>query len=171
MNLDHTVCALSSATVCACWVRSVYSVSKVCSLSVRRGRNRCSDDSLEKTVEEARVPAFRLAEPGIAQQLTSVGERFSLKIKTVKDPAALRQLALATGLNLWAQARQDFQAGAVLDDRPLYWQRLVVAPMIRARAKQLGCKPLVIAQVMAAFEQASRGQMDVRGQPRRRAES
>ena len=26
---------------------------------------------------------------------------------------------------------------------------------------QLGCKPSVIAQVMAAFEQASRGQMDV----------
>lgn len=146
-------------------LRVVGVVSLLCVQSIffgsEAGAQSMRDDSFEKTVEEARVPAFKLAEPGIAQQLTSVGERFSLKIKTVKDPAALRQLALATGLNLWAQARQGFQAGSVLDDRPLYWQRLVVAPMIRARAKQLGCKPLVIAQVMAAFEQASRGQMDV----------
>ena len=118
-------------------------------------------DRFEKTLEEARVPAFKLAEPGIAQQLTSVGERFSEKIATIEDPAALRQLALVAGLNLWEQARQRFQAGAVPDDRPLYWQRLVVAPMIRARAKQLGFKPLVIAGVISAFEQASRGQMDV----------
>ena len=161
MNLNHKVRERPVAN----GLRVVGLISLLCIQSIffagEAGAQSMRDDSFEKTVEEARVPAFKLAEPGIAQQLTSVGERFSLKIKTVKDPAALRQLALATGLNLWAQARQGFQAGAVLDDRPLYWQRLVVAPMIRARAMQLGCKPSVIAQVMAAFEQASRGQMDV----------
>lgn len=162
MNLDHTVCALSSANglrllgaLSLLCIQSVFFVSEARAQSMQ-------DDSLEKTVEESRVAAFRLAEPSIAEQLTSVGERFSQQTKTVKDPAALRQLALAEGLKLWQQARQRFAADAVLDDRPLYWQRLVVAPMIRARAKQLGFKPLVIAQVMAALEQASRGQTDVR---------
>ena len=162
MNLDHTVCALSSANglrllgaLSLLCIQSVFFVSEARAQSMQ-------DDSLEKTLEESRVAAFRLAEPSIAEQLTSVGERFSQQTKTVKDPAALRQLALAEGLKLWQQARQRFAADAVLDDRPLYWQRLVVAPMIRARAKQLGFKPLVIAQVMAALEQASRGQTDVR---------
>jgi len=161
MNLNHKVRERPVAN----GLRVVGLISLLCIQSIffagEAGAQSMGGDRFEKTLEEARVPAFKLAEPGIAQQLTSVGERFSEKIATIEDPAALRQLALVAGLNLWEQARQRFQAGAVPDDRPLYWQRLVVAPMIRARAKQLGFKPLVIAGVISAFEQASRGQMDV----------
>ena len=102
MNLDYTVCALSSANglrllgaLSLLCIQSVFFVSEARAQSMQ-------DDSLEKTVEESRVAAFRLAEPSIAEQLTSVGERFSQQTKTVKDPAALRQLALAEGLKLWA---------------------------------------------------------------------
>ena len=120
-----------------------------------------SNETLEKTVEEARVPSLRSADGGIAQLLDQTTERLSPKIKAIVNGKALLELALEEGLGLWRQARQRFQADAMVDDRPLYWQRLVIAPMIRAQAKHLGLASAKVAQLMASFEQASRGQTDV----------
>ena len=160
INLDPKIRGDIIATGLCVVVLGLFCFQSMFFMSDARAQS-MSGDGLQRTVEEARVPDLRLAELGIAQRLDETADRLSPKIKAVVSLAAIRQLALEEGLNLWQQARQRIQADAVTDDRPLYWQRLVIAPMIRAQATHLGLEPMMIAQVMAAFEQASRGQTDV----------
>ena len=119
--------------------------------------------NVDKTVEEERVLLIKAAELGIAQQLDRLSETMLQKLIATKTEGQLRQFVQSEGFRLWDSGRKGAVNDFVIDDRPLYWQRLVVAPMIRARAKQLGCRlsSETIAQVLAAFEQASRGQNEI----------
>ena len=117
--------------------------------------------NVDKTVEEERVLLIKAAELGIAQQLDRLSETMLQKLIATKTEGQLRQLVQSEGFRLWDSGRKGAVNDFVIDDRPLYWQRLVVAPMIRARAKQLRLSAETdrsSPKLLAAFEQASRGQ-------------
>ena len=117
--------------------------------------------NVDKTVEEERVLLIKAAELGIAQQLDRLSETMLQKLIATKTEGQLRQFVQSEGFRLWDSGRKGAVNDFVIDDRPLYWQRLVVAPMIRARAKQLRLSSETIEQLLTSFEQTSRGQNDI----------
>ena len=117
--------------------------------------------NVETTTEEARVLVVKSAELGFAEQLDQLSETLAPKLKAIETEIGLRQFAVSEGLRLWETGREASKKDAVIDDRPLYWQRLVVAPMIRGYAKHLRLESGKIERLLASFEQASRGQGDI----------
>ena len=117
--------------------------------------------NVETTIEEDRVLVVKSAEFGFAEQLDQLSETLAPKLRATETESALVQFAVSEGLRLWETAREASKNDVGIDDRPLYWQRLVVVPMIRGHAKHLRLGSVKIERLLASFEQASRGQGDI----------
>ena len=100
------------------------------------------------TVEEARVPQACQALAALDCDIQT--SRPTLLGAPLKDSSA--SAASRLGTQLWRRAQQTIGA-RIVDDRPLYWQRL---SMKREFKTSHGTKPAQ-AKLLMAFERASRG--------------
>lgn len=106
----------------------------------------------ESTVEEARIPLALIALPVPLAQTQQRAAANSNAIALATNLAAVQTV----GRQLWQQAVTQNQQGLV-DDRPLYWQRLASKQQFRN-----ACRPSTCNTKLAAFELSSRGIQNIR---------
>lgn len=109
------------------------------------------ESSAKLDVEQTRVPLAQAALPVKLANIQQVAHRHAKLIAGATDITAIE----AQGNALWQQAVQQNQAGLV-DDRPLYWQRLASQQQLHRACDGIQCQML-----RDRFELASRGAQDI----------
>lgn len=117
------------------------------------------------TVEEDRLPSALNAMPELRVQIGTLKASWSVALAASDSAADLFATVERQALGLWREHSAAVAERAPFDDRGLYWQRLAIAPLVRARADVLGLTAAECATLIKRFEQASRGQTDIRWQP------
>ena len=156
--------AYSSRLFSACSVNGVITkVAFILGLALIDSSLAISSDSIngKTTVEEDRLQVLKSAELEFSKQLDLLSKTLAPKIKRLETEDGLRQFARSEGHRLWQNAQETDKREAVIDDRPLYWKRLVAAQMIRGHARDLRLELGEIKRLLASFEWASRGQGDI----------
>ena len=156
--------AYSSRLFSACSVNGVITkVAFILGLALIDSSLAISSDSIngKTTVEEDRLQVLKSAELEFSKQLDLLSKTLAPKIKRLETEDGLRQFAGNEGHRLWQNAQETDKREAVIDDRPLYWKRLVAAQMIRGHARDLRLELGEIKRLLASFEWASRGQGDI----------
>ncbi len=110
-----------------------------------------SDSSWGSTAEEARLPLALTALPSALSQTEKLGTANGHALAQAPNLAAAQRV----GRQLWEQAAAQNQQGLV-DDRPLYWQRLASKQQFRHLCLSSKCRAK-----LAAFELSSRGAQSI----------
>lgn len=116
------------------------------------------------TIEEQRVDDALLvlndqrAAIANALQFAPLGKR-AAAAATGEQRSALVQQAVTAGNALWTSGVHNAQQPATqtLDDRPLYWRRLLEKREFRVACENPDQQPSLCADLLAVFERASRG--------------
>lgn len=115
----------------------------------------CTSSPALTTVEEARLP---LALTALPLQLAKI-EQQAIANSNALALAADHSAAQTIGTQVWQRAVQQTQQG-LIDDRPLYWQRLATKQRLRKDCQRSQCNAN-----LEIFERSSRGAQDVQFRP------
>lgn len=113
--------------------------------------NACTNNPVLANVEEARLPLALNALPLRLAEIEQQAVQHSATIALKKSIDSAKQ----TGNRVWRQAVQQTQQGLV-DDRPLYWQRLASMQKLRKDCHHSNCKAK-----LDEFDLSSRGIQDI----------
>ena len=117
------------------------------------------------TVEEDRLPKALSAMPEFRAQIGTLTASWFAALGACHSATDLFATVERLALALWHDHTAAVADRTPFDDRVLYWQRLSLAPLVRARANALGLSAAERAVLIARFEQASRGQTDIHWHP------
>lgn len=111
------------------------------------------------TVEEARAersePRLVLARSGFS----AAEPLFTADLRASSDLAQAREVVAAHGSRLWTEATRTDVDG--IDDRPLYWARLVLAARLRTWDPGFSVSEEERAELLRVLEVESRGMTDI----------
>lgn len=137
------------------------SLALVLVISEARAINKDIGDLLQESKEEERLPFLISHVPEVAARLKGL----EIKLRgTLPDNSSLlerKDQVAQLGKSLWLEARATIQTQGFLDDRPLYWQRLLVTRYLRSQSRRLGLNGSDVKVLLELFEKYSRGQTDV----------
>lgn len=142
-------------------------VSSITACSVNNGQNANQEGSramgnqqykpLPLTVEELRISKALIAMPEIQHFFDWADFKQDWDKQTDFYQAKQRVSALAG--ELWQYSKQQAQLGALVDDRPLYWTRLIINAFIKQHSQAFSqSETMALVEV---FENASRGRSDL----------
>lgn len=110
----------------------------------------------ELTVEEARLGKAQQTMAHIVD--TNYLANFQKHWNNVTTIESALLFADHAGIKLWQQHKNAVQSGTLVDDRPLYWQRLAMGKVLQ---QHQGFSPSQIAAVVERFDGASRGKSEI----------
>ncbi|WP_137938138.1 hypothetical protein [Chitinivorax sp. B] len=119
----------------------------------------------ESTVEELRLPKARESMPAGLARHDALISQFTAALANSNSQQEMEQAATDYAASLWQTARDDVKLQGRLDDRPLYWARLMMTQAAR-NAQPVAFTPDVIGRqrVEDIIERTSRGLDDIRFQ-------
>jgi len=120
-----------------------------------------ADVAMTPTVEEQRLDRLIKDVPRLASVVTALERKLKTTLPDGLPVVEQSARVAALGIELWDVARSQVQSLGVLDDRPLYWQRLQVARYLRNQAKRSQTSTSDLSQWLTTLEQHSRGQLEI----------
>lgn len=113
------------------------------------------------TVEELRIENAVVKMPEVINAFSDNIEKFKYAWVKSKNYQDAKQITLEHAQKLWLDAVKDAQASSVLDDRPLYWTRLLASKLMRTTPPSFSISDLQLTALLTLFEQGSRGRTDL----------
>jgi pyrrolidone-carboxylate peptidase len=113
------------------------------------------------TVEELRIESATTKMPEVINTFTDNIEEFRQAWEKADNYQDAKNIATLHAQKLWLDAKSKVQSASTLDDRPLYWSRLLATKVIRSTALSFELSTLQTHTLIALFEQGSRGRMDL----------
>ncbi|WP_051311537.1 hypothetical protein [Zooshikella ganghwensis] len=110
-----------------------------------------------QTVEEARTDQAQQHIPNQVNKYHSLIATFIQSLTRITNYSQLVALIDRTGDQLWQQSVSDNQAGALYDDRALYWGRLQLTQHLKNTELQFQITSSQLNHVLWRLELASRG--------------
>ncbi|RDH44973.1 hypothetical protein [Zooshikella ganghwensis] len=110
-----------------------------------------------QTVEEARIDQAQQHIPNQVNKYHSLIATFTQSLTRITNYSQLVALIDRTGDQLWQQSVSDNQAGALYDDRALYWGRLQLTQHLKNTELQFQITSSQLNHALLRLELASRG--------------
>jgi pyrrolidone-carboxylate peptidase len=118
----------------------------------------------QQNVEGLRANKALQAMPDIVQRYQGIYQGFSQQYQQSQNELQLTALAASHGTRLWQQAVRDVQSGFV-DDRPLYWGRLMMQNQLGQLRAGFSVASWQKAILQKTIEKTSRGLSDIQFDP------
>jgi pyrrolidone-carboxylate peptidase len=115
----------------------------------------------QETPEEGRLPDLMANVPEIAVKLRALEATLDGALPDNTSLSERKDKVAQLGKSLWLNARASVQKRGSLDDRPLYWQRLLVSRHLRNQSRRLALIDSELKTSLDLFEKHSRGQTDL----------
>ena len=116
----------------------------------------------ELTVEELRIEKAKQAIPNLLMPLAPRLTQFEEQVSIAKNYTALTQLVIRHGDGLWQDAVRYLSDDKQMDDRVLYWSRLVMTSSLRGSDTFKQLLPMQQEKLLWSFELYSRGHKDIK---------
>jgi pyrrolidone-carboxylate peptidase len=130
-------------------------------LMILMPQNANSLEGVDKSnIEDARVSKAQIILPEIVTRYQGLQSGFRQNYTIADNELAITQDAATYGKRLWQQAVRDVQSGYI-DDRPLYWGRLVMRNIINEQKAGFSILPWQRGILLRSLELASRGISDI----------
>jgi pyrrolidone-carboxylate peptidase len=118
----------------------------------------------QQNVEGLRSDKALKAMPDIVQRYQGINQGFSQHYQQSDNEFQLTAFAASYGTRLWQQAVRDVQSGFI-DDRPLYWGRLMMQNQLSQLRARFSVADWQKAILQKTIEKASRGLSDIQFSP------
>lgn len=115
----------------------------------------------ELTVEELRIEDATAKMPDVLNSFNDNIDTFTKAWKGAGSYQDAKSVTMLHAQKLWLNAKSKLQSAAVLDDRPLYWARLLATKTMRSVKPAFVLSELQKQALLTLFEQGSRGKMDL----------
>lgn len=119
------------------------------------------------TPEEARLERATSAIPAVVNAFSELTRDFARDWSQCRDSLEANAVAKKYGAQLWSAAKQRIRQQQDVDDRPLYWARLVLTRAVRDTQPAFPIFAADRQAVIDTLEQASRGMQDIAFDPDR----
>jgi pyrrolidone-carboxylate peptidase len=113
------------------------------------------------TVEELRIENATIKMPEVMKTFTTNIDDFKHAWQEADSYQKAKNITILHAQKLWLDAKKKVQSAATLDDRPLYWARLLASKVIRSNSPSFELSMQQTQALLTLFEQGSRGQMDL----------
>jgi len=113
------------------------------------------------TVEELRIENATIKMPEVMKTFTTNIDDFKHAWQEADSYQKAKNITILHAQKLWLDAKNKVQSAATLDDRPLYWARLLASKVIRSNSPSFELSMQQTQALLTLFEQGSRGQMDL----------
>ncbi|WP_159821348.1 hypothetical protein [Colwellia sp. 20A7] len=113
------------------------------------------------TVEELRIENAIIKMPEVMKAFTTNIDDFKQAWQAADSYQNAKNITILHAQKLWFDAKNKVQSAATLDDRPLYWARLLASKVIRSNSPSFELSMQQTQALLTLFEQGSRGQMDL----------
>lgn len=113
------------------------------------------------TVEELRIENAIIKMPEVMKAFTTNIDDFKQAWQAADSYQNAKNMTILHAQKLWLDAKKKVQSAATLDDRPLYWARLLASKVIRSNSPSFELSMQQTQALLTLFEQGSRGQMDL----------
>ena len=113
------------------------------------------------TVEELRIENATIKMPEVMDTFTNNIDEFTQAWKEADNYQNAKNITILHAQKLWLDAKSKLQSASTLDDRPLYWARLLASKVIRSTTPAFNPSELQTQALLTLFEKGSRGQMDL----------
>jgi len=113
------------------------------------------------TVEELRIENATIKMPEVMNTFSKNIDQFTQAWKEANNYQDAKNITTLHAQKLWLDAKSKLQSASTLDDRPLYWARLLASKVIRSTTPAFTPSELQTQALLTLFEQGSRGQMDL----------
>jgi pyrrolidone-carboxylate peptidase len=117
--------------------------------------------SKQLTVEELRIENATVKMPEVMNTFTNNIDQFTQAWKEADNYQNAKNITILHAQKLWLDAKSKLQSASTLDDRPLYWARLLASKVIRSTTPAFNPSELQTQALLTLFEKGSRGQMDL----------
>ncbi|GHB56117.1 hypothetical protein GCM10008107_01120 [Psychrosphaera saromensis] len=115
----------------------------------------------ELTVEELRIESAAVKMPEVLNAFTSNIDAFKQAWQGAGSYQEAKNITILHSQKLWLDAKNKLQSSALLDDRPLYWARLLASKTIRSVKPAFALSELQTQALLTMLEEGSRGKMDL----------
>lgn len=136
-------------------VRASFTISFILLLSLY------SASSSASIVEENRIALIKKSSPAtltvFSQQLTSFKQRWAAS----RDYEEAKAYVVKHSNLLWLSAKQEITNSGSMDDRPLYWARLLFTNIMRENAPKFPLSESELNALISTLEYGSRGRGDL----------
>jgi len=113
------------------------------------------------TVEELRIENATIKMPEVMNTFTNNIDQFTQAWKEANNYQSAKNITILHAQKLWLDAKSKLQSASTLDDRPLYWARLLASKVIRSTTPAFNPSERQTKALLTLFEKGSRGQMDL----------
>mgnify|MGYP003385621758 FL=1 len=113
------------------------------------------------TVEEQRIDKVKEAYPKLLDVFATDVSKFQRKWKQTSNYQEAKELVNIYSNNLWLNAKKEILSSQNMDDRPLYWTRLLSSKVMRTEQPQFKIEQAQLTALLELLEKGSRGQTDL----------
>jgi pyrrolidone-carboxylate peptidase len=117
--------------------------------------------SKQLSVEELRLENAAVKMPEVINTFSENINEFKKEWQKTNNYQAAKNIITLHAQKLWLDAKNTLQSASVLDDRPLYWSRLLASKIIRSTTPSFALSGLQRKALLALFEEGSRGKMEL----------
>lgn len=123
-----------------------------------------SATTLNIDIEEARLETASQHQSDIVEHYSSINRSLIAQYSQQTDELLMTQMIASHGTQLWQQAVQEVQRvhSGRLDDRPLYWGRLILRKTLKQYDPNFKLAPWQRQVNLNVIERASRGFSDIK---------
>lgn len=113
------------------------------------------------TVEEQRISQMNKTFPKLLDVFSDEISIFQHKWQQTSDYQEAKALITIYSNHLWLNAKQEILSTKSMDDRPLYWARLLSSKIMRSVSPQFKIQATQLSTLLEILEKGSRGQTDL----------
>ena len=119
-------------------------------------------NALSLTVEELRIAELKQTHPNIADRYKTIISDTKTALGSSKDFVAISQATTLGGSALWEAAKRTVAIEKILDDRSLYWSRLMLTAFLRTHQFSLPLSSAQRSKLVEILEHVSRGRDSIK---------
>lgn len=113
------------------------------------------------TVEEQRIDQLKKTFPKLLDVFSDEISTFQHKWQKTSDYQEAKELVTIYSSQLWLNAKQEIVSSKNMDDRPLYWARLLSSKVMRSVQPQFEIEQPQLHALLEILEKGSRGHTDL----------
>lgn len=113
------------------------------------------------TVEEQRIDQLKKTFPKLLDVFSDEISTFQHKWQKTSDYQEAKELVTIYSSQLWLNAKQEIVSSKNMDDRPLYWARLLSSKVMRSVQPQFELEQHQLHALLEILEKGSRGHTDL----------
>ncbi len=117
--------------------------------------------ALPLTVEESRISKFRVSHPAAANRYSELVKNAKSSLGGARDFGALSQVTTTSGKALWEAGKNTVATESILDDRSLYWSRLMLTAYLRTHQFKIPLSSAQRIDLIETLENSSRGRTSI----------